>query len=524
MRHKRFVMWAALGLTALTILPVSLAQARAPWQQPEQQNLLLNPGFEGYNRSQDNAEPNAVNWTRDTFNNISYREIYTPQGWITFWREGGEGEDVFGRPECKLVPNAPPFDGTDGNPKRIHRGYYAALCFTFYRKQDAGFYQVVRQLPPGATVEAAVHAHAWSCDNDEHGAFSCNDPTNFQFQIGIDPNGGTDPWSSNILWSKAAYPRDAYGLVGPVSATVGPQGVVSVFLRAQSRWPFKHNDAYWDDASLVITSPLPTPTATVPPLPPTPEAQPTPAAPTPPPAGAVTHTVVEGDTLFGLALQYGVDVAQLRQLNAERLGPGDLLTVGQIVVISVPVPEPTPTATPPAAGTAVSATAGAPLTAAGTAALCVLAYQDRNGDTLRQPDSDSLLPNAQYTLIAEGGTSQTYTTNGLSEPYCFQNLPPGRYTLRQTPPTGYRPTGPTEWLMQLADGQVYTQETGYAREQESTAEPGALTPAPATPAPTPTSGWIASLPTGLLVGGAVVAGLALVGVAGYLFWLLRRRR
>lgn len=208
-------------------------------------NLLSNPGFEGIGLPVDNALPNPDNWTRDTFNGQVYGEIFSPEGWVTWWEEGD-----YGRPECKVIPNEPPFTF---EPHRIYQGYYAGMCFGFYRKMHAGYYQVVSNLEPGATVEGWFYAHAWSCGEDP--PYSCGDPYAFHFQAGIDPNGGADPFSTAILWSEPTYIYDVYTSTHTVQATVGPAGQVTFYLRAHAKWAVKHNDAYWDNPTLVYTQP-----------------------------------------------------------------------------------------------------------------------------------------------------------------------------------------------------------------------------------------------------------------------------
>ena len=220
--------------------------------QTSTQNLLLNPGFEGLTCDSKSAPGWCVgNWTRDTFNGETWTEIYTPQGWVTFWSEGANPSDPggwYGRPECKVIPNVAPFIGP---PARIRSGQYAVQQFGKYRAFDSGVYQVVGDLEPHATVRAAAHAHAWSCNDG--GPLSCGDPWNTLFRVGIDPDGGTDPWSPNVIWV-SAYSYDLYRLIGPVETKVGDAGVVTVFLRATAKWPFENNDVYWDDASLVALS------------------------------------------------------------------------------------------------------------------------------------------------------------------------------------------------------------------------------------------------------------------------------
>ena len=479
MNIKKLKAVSYLLLLVVTLTPTSLAWAQ-PQAQPQAQatgtNLLVNPGFEGIGKPIDNSSPNPGNWTRDTFTGQQFSEIFTPQGWVTWW-QGGE----FKRPECKVIPNEAPFNG---DPSRIYDGYYSGMCFTFYGKQNAGYFQVVRNLPPHAVVQGSIYAHAWACGDDDHAAHSCGDPDSFYFQVGIDPTGGTDPFSPNIVWSAPAYNYDTYKLVGPVQATVGDAGVVTFFTRAFGKWQLKHNDAYWDDASLVLISGGETATPTAPPPPPTSSAPPAPVyTPTPLPDGSIVYIVQPGDTLFGIALTYGVSLDDLRRLNAGTLGPNDLLSIGQKVVIAASPNAvqvtPTPAVQPTAAPTQATAQpdqptaqpggntggqqqpAQPPQPAAGTGSLCVLAFKDANGDMIQEADQgEERLPGAQFTLLSTGGPVGNYTTDGMSEPYCFENLAPGNYILRHTPPQGYT-TDLGPWSVIIEADKVASVNIGY---------------------------------------------------------------
>jgi uncharacterized repeat protein (TIGR01451 family) len=208
------------------------------------QNMLLNPGFEGIGVPVSNAAPNPDNWTRDTFDGIEYGEIFTPEGWVTWWEEGDHR-----RPEARVIPREIPYTF---DPLRIYRGYYAAMYFTMYGTHHAGYYQRVTDLEPGAALMFYAHAHGWSCHGDVPLGYSCDDLENLGFYVGVDPNGGTDPWSANVLWSERTPSPDVYRRIGPVESVVGPAGAVTVFLRSDTWWPFKHNDAYWDNAVLLV--------------------------------------------------------------------------------------------------------------------------------------------------------------------------------------------------------------------------------------------------------------------------------
>lgn len=535
---------SALSLLALVVMmaaPVLAIERARPALQEPGTNLLQNPGFEGIGRPVNNSSPNPNNWTRDTFNGVPYSEIFTPEGWVTWWQEGD-----YKRPECKVVPNEHPFNK---EPVRIYEGYYSGMCFTFFGKQNAGYLQVVRNIPPGSVVEGSFYAHAWACGEDDNNAMSCSEPHAFYFQVGIDPNGGTDPFSGNIVWSSPAYHYDTFGLVGPVQATVGEAGAATLFTRAHAKWQLKHNDAYMDNASLKLVSAGETPTPTSEPPPPTAEAPPAPQfTPTPRPDGAVVHIVQPGDTLFGIALAYNVSLDELRRLNAGTLGPNDLLSIGQEVIISgspsavspTATPEPIQDAPPPDAPEGESPPDSPPDTGeqpppvappGNGAALCVLAFQDMNNDGFFQPgEGEMALPNAEFNLVGTAGPVGSYTTDGISEPYCFQNLEPGNYVLRHTAPPGYK-TDIGPWNVALGAGQTSSVDIGYVRD-ETAGSPGETPPDTTVPddetsapvvddtAPIETDGVTQMLNTVLRVAGIIVLILAIA--LGGLFFFTRR--
>jgi len=476
MIQNRTLIGILLVAVLLGTVPALSVAAPGP-SRPAQEgtNLVQNPGFEGVTCAP-GSDPGWCldNWTHDAHDGSSHENIFTPQRWVTWWRTGGS----YGQPEVKTIPNVPPFTG---ELPRIRSGNYATLLFTFYRLQDMGLYQVVTGLEPGATVQFSAYAHGWSCDKDSPLGYTCADPWNQTFQVGIEPNGVADPFSPNVIWSTEQLSPDHYNLIGPVSAQVGEGGSVCVLLRSKTKWQYKYQDAYWDDTSLVVTSPGTPPTAT--PLPPPPTATPGPSptprnTPTPRPDGATVHIVEAGDTLFGIALMYDVPVDQIRELNSGTLGPNDLIQIGQELVISLPSVTPTPTPLPapptlaptPVPGDAVAEAEG------GGASICVLAYHDRNGDTFRDEGTEELLPNAEFTVADASGVIDRYTSDGVHEPHCFAGLAAGTYRVIQNSPPGYEPSGPAEWPVALAEGTSFNFQFGNVRSEN-----------PETPGEAPTS-------------------------------------
>ena len=205
-------------------------------------NLLINGGFEG-------------GWTRKTHTGQEFGEIFVPDGWTAFWMEGGKvpwdqsNTNGYGRPEMQVIQKVEPFL----NPLRIYSGNQALKFFTFYRIHDAGVYQTVSGILPGETYKATYKVHAWSSVKDSPPLSTIDGDgwKNFTFQIGVDPTGGTDPWSEFVEWSEGIHQYDAFGLTPNLEVTAEADSM-TVFLRSSVLWPFKHCDAYMDDAVLEL--------------------------------------------------------------------------------------------------------------------------------------------------------------------------------------------------------------------------------------------------------------------------------
>jgi len=191
--------------------------------------------------------------------------IFTPPGWIAWFRHE---EGVWSQPECR--------DSRSTDPDRMHSGTKGFLLFTFGRKHDGGLMQQAK-VEPGSRLRFSAWAHAWSNHKDPlqpdkfphpdasrwsegagfdsffapEGSVDEDNVRNFTFWLGIDPNGGTDPFADPVVWGRGAHIYNEFHEV-PAVETVAQSDTVTVFLRSQTLWPFKHNDAYWDDASLAV--------------------------------------------------------------------------------------------------------------------------------------------------------------------------------------------------------------------------------------------------------------------------------
>ncbi|TFG69288.1 MAG: LysM domain-containing protein, partial [Anaerolineales bacterium] len=269
----------------------------------------------------------------------------------------------------------------------------------------------------------------------------------------------------------------------------------------------------------------------------TPEVPPTPQyTPTPRPDGAVVHVVASGDTLFGISLTYDVPVDDIYELN--NLDSTSLLQIGQEIVIAVSGGAALPTATPQAVATVESTPEVAPTVAEGTqpaaivpadgkASLCILAFFDANSDMFRQPENNEmLLPNVQLSLLDRSGPVDSHKTDGISEPWCFENLEPGNYVLRHTPPAGYKAIDGGQLSFILSAGQAFNVELAYIRDDNAPAGDNgdlAVTPVAESTEVTngeETGGMTNVLNTVLRVSGIIVLILAIA--VAVLFVLSRR--
>jgi LysM repeat protein len=218
------------------------------------------------------------------------------------------------------------------------------------------------------------------------------------------------------------------------------------------------------------------------------------------PDGSVWHVVQGGDTLFIIAIEYGVTVDQIMQLN--HLQPGDYLRVGQELMVKGPAQLPTATASPQPETVPTVAVTLQPTAVAGTpapAGLCIQAFNDRNDNGLYD-GNEELVANVKFTVLSGESQVAAFTTDGIAEPRCFADLVPGAYTVRVELPPSYISTTDEQVGLALATGQTARVAFGVRLLGDKTV-----------PRPTPTrldrmtSAFVRY--RGVLVGVLLVAGL-----------------
>jgi hypothetical protein len=147
----------------------------------------------------------------------------------------------------------------------------------------AGIYQQV-QVTPGVAYVAAI---GWApyASYDERGGRNAGQYIGRK--VGIDPFGGTDPMSPNIVWSTEVW-EELGGVFPQLRVSAVAQGqTVTVFVRAHN--PQSHgNDKVWFDAVTLMVDPT-QPVATATPVPPSP-------TPTSPPSTATSTALPPTET------------------------------------------------------------------------------------------------------------------------------------------------------------------------------------------------------------------------------------
>jgi hypothetical protein len=109
-----------------------------------------------------------------------------------------------------------------------------------------GFYQQVT-VTSGKDYLLTAYGLSWSTNNP---VVDTPSQANITMRIGIDPNGGTDPFAASIVWSDTKVAMDAYGTFTVVATA--RSSVITVVLRSVPDWGMARNDSFWDDTSLMM--------------------------------------------------------------------------------------------------------------------------------------------------------------------------------------------------------------------------------------------------------------------------------
>ncbi len=230
------------------------------------------------------------------------------------------------------------------------------------------------------------------------------------------------------------------------------------------------------------------------------------STPTPGPDGRILYIVQPGDSCIAIAERHNLTLSQLRALNnldeACVLQPGQVLFIGiggpaLLTPTSGPTPTPpTPTVTP------------TPLS--GTTEICVMVYEDANGDALRQETEMAVAGSAISIVDMNGMYSDNRQMPAGSDPICFKDVPASEYTINVGLPDGYNPTTQASYRLSILPGEQVAISFGAQKR---------ITPVDTGESPAPASSTIPWL--GLLGGLLLLSGL---GLAWYSWRMERERR
>lgn len=194
---------------------------------------------------------------------------------------------------------------------------------------------------------------------------------------------------------------------------------------------------------------------------------------TPGPDGRIIYIVKEGDTCSQVALLHGITVPQLRSFNT-RLDENCTLTPGQQLIVGLSVsslPTAGPVATLPSPTVTLTPVSG-------TTEVCVLLFNDANGDALRQETEFGLDGGAVSLTNLNGSYSQTQNTTSSVDPdtaepvrTCFLDVPQGEYTISMGVPENYNRTMVDSYKLTVKAGDRASIDFGAQSKTVTIGEP-----------------------------------------------------
>ena len=219
------------------------------------------------------------------------------------------------------------------------------------------------------------------------------------------------------------------------------------------------------------------------------QAQTDPAA-TPDADGRIYIIVQPGDTLWAVVDRAGISMDEMLALNNmaidDLLQPGDKLLIGIIAPTITPTPPASPTATLPPP-TAVFTPIPPPTS------ICVLAFVDEDGNGVHNT-GEPLRTAVAFTIFNESRVIGNHVTDGISEPFCWENLEVGEYKITRSIGKNEVLTTAGDWTLSLKSGDELdllfgsrTVVAGMATITRPALQPSVPTLFPSSPTPQPPS-------------------------------------
>jgi len=216
--------------------------------------------------------------------------------------------------------------------------------------------------------------------------------------------------------------------------------------------------------------------------------------------GRIIYVVQAGDSCIRVAALNGISQEVLRQLNSTldencTLFEGQELLIGLVSQAGTPTAGPSPTPAPPTPS---------PTPFTGTTEVCVLLFEDSNGNALREETEPAVSGGAVSVTENNGEYSASLQTTIPADPtvyqgVCFSDVPEGNYNITVGIPDNYNPTMDLNYSLDVKAGDQAFVNFG-AQSKDVVMDPGANQPAEEETT-SPLFGIIGGL---LLLGGAVL--------------------
>jgi SdrD B-like domain len=226
--------------------------------------------------------------------------------------------------------------------------------------------------------------------------------------------------------------------------------------------------------------------------------------PTPGPDGRIMYTARENDNIYIISAIAGISADEFRKLNP--FIKDDIIITGQKYLIGYGGPS----VAAPTSGQLPTQPAFTPSPTAppGWGVLCVLLYNDSNGDSMREESEPSIsggeisVSNRLGTVSLTGKTPSGGIATNIVNPtpqergyFCFDQLLQGEYLISVAAPEGYNRTTTLNTTVNLEAGQTTQIAFGAQANSELQAESAII---PESPRKSPIMGIVGGM---LLLGG-----------------------
>jgi hypothetical protein len=180
---------------------------------------------------------------------VGFKYRFAPY-WLPFHNDDyHDGQNM--QPECGeiLVGQA---------SHRVYSGEAAQQCgLSGGGNFEAGIYQVVNGTQVSDTLRFSIWGLGWNqkrLNEDPYDEFTSDYIVTggLRFKVGIDPYGGTDWTSTDIVWSDPIDPYDAWTYMEVTTTARYTQASVWAYAHPEAYW-LRWNQAFWDRAHLELS-------------------------------------------------------------------------------------------------------------------------------------------------------------------------------------------------------------------------------------------------------------------------------